>query len=277
MTAPKVSRYLTVSERSYENASGERVRLLLGGRTGHFMAVPEAVGLGLAEGVVPSDLNGLGEALTDAEILVPGDEDEAAVADRSQPGGGGRRREPVVRAASDGQLQHGMRLLWSDPRRPDDRGAGTGHHRSRRCPDPAGEHAPGPDHVVRRRANDGLPVAAQDQPDPHRGGRSGGGGLLGQADHQRKPADAGEHRRALAGGSRGAPGDHPGRTPGGPRCSSTPARRRGQLPPHHQRRPGRPAAPRPRGPLRPLPHQRGRPQRRARGRLPAGHAAPRVR
>jgi uncharacterized protein len=74
--ALEVSRYLTVSERSYEDAAGHRVKLVLGGRTGHFMAVPEAVGLSLARGVVPSDLNGLADALTDAEILVAGGEDE---------------------------------------------------------------------------------------------------------------------------------------------------------------------------------------------------------
>src|SRR5262249_33228544 len=85
VTRAKVSRYLTVSRGSYEDAAGRKLKLVLGGRGGHLMSVPEAVGASLAESRVPEADDGLLQALAEAEVLVPAEEDEAGfVVQRNQ-------------------------------------------------------------------------------------------------------------------------------------------------------------------------------------------------
>jgi len=75
MTPSKLSRYVTISSRSYEDALGQRVKLVYNGKNGALLSIPEAQAVLLKEGWSPTD-NVVFNDLCEAGALVPDDEDE---------------------------------------------------------------------------------------------------------------------------------------------------------------------------------------------------------
>ncbi|MRG97264.1 radical SAM/SPASM domain-containing protein [Polyangium spumosum] len=72
----KVSHYLTVSDHAYSPPGSGSSRLVLSGRTGKLLFVPDEVGRDLRARVVPARNEALLDELRAAEIVVPAEQDE---------------------------------------------------------------------------------------------------------------------------------------------------------------------------------------------------------
>jgi uncharacterized protein len=80
----QVSRYLVISDRTYRDESGMRVRFLYGTRTAKLIAVPSQIADVMSNGTIPPLPGPLISVFRDAKIIVPADDELAQVLERNR-------------------------------------------------------------------------------------------------------------------------------------------------------------------------------------------------